>query len=142
MSGSLSRRVARERKDDAALGGFGDAAGAFAEIAFDDVGLPEVRAARVKDERLTVAQLMVEQPGEARIPALSQARRHAGRVFLLGVVVDVEVIRFQDLEVELLVLNLVAAEVAALCRDHAGQRQSREREYEKRRGEAVWQSHG
>ena len=87
-------------------------------------------------------QLMIEQLGQARVPALGHARRHPGRVFLFRVVVDVEVVGLQDLEVEVLVLNLVPAEVAALCRDPAGQRQSSKREYEKRRGEAVWQSHG
>ena len=51
----------RERQHDAALVGLGHAAGAFAELAFDGVGLPEVRPARVEDERLAAAQLVIEQ---------------------------------------------------------------------------------
>ena len=105
---------AGKRQNDAALVGFGDAAGALAEIALDGVGLPEMRPARVEDERLPCAQLMIEQLREARVPALGHPRRHLRRRLFLRVVVDVEVVGLQDLEVEFPVLNLVAAEVAAL----------------------------
>ena len=56
---------AGKRKNDTSLVGFRDAAGALAEIALDGVGLPEMRP-RVKDERLTCAQLMTEQLRKAR----------------------------------------------------------------------------
>src|SRR4029453_19153033 len=91
---------------------------------------------------LTVAQLMIEQPGEARVPALSEARRHPRRVLFFRVVIDVEVIGLQDLEVELLVLNLVATEVGTLCRCPKRNRQDDECENKKGCREADWQSHG
>ena len=66
-----------ERQHDAALGGFGDAARAFAELPFDRVRLPEVRAAGVEDERLAAAELVIRAARQARIPALGHPRRHA-----------------------------------------------------------------
>ncbi len=91
---------AGKRKDDTSLVGFGDAAGALAEIALDGVGLPEVRPARVKDERLTCAQLMIEQLRKARVPTLGHPRGHLGRGLFLRVVIDVEVVGLQYLEIE------------------------------------------
>ena len=58
--GGLER--ARHRQDDAALIGFGDAAGAFADFPFDRVGLTEVGAARVEDQRLPPPELVREKP--------------------------------------------------------------------------------
>src|SRR6478672_387440 len=72
------------------------------------------RSPRVKQQRLPSAQLVVEDRRQSRIPALGETRRHLRSVVFLRVVVDVEVLRLEDLEVEVLVLNLVAAEVAAL----------------------------
>ena len=59
-NGSTMRRLRR----------FGDAAGALAQLPFDHVGLPEVRAAGVENERLAAAQLVIEQrPTAARTSA-------------------------------------------------------------------------
>ena len=63
-----------QRQDDAAPQRLGDAAGAFAELALDDVGLLEVGMRRVEHERLASAQLVAEQPLEPRVPALGHAR--------------------------------------------------------------------
>ncbi len=107
-----------KRQHDPALVGFGHAAGTLAELTHDGVGLPKVRTAGVKDECLASAQLVVEQLRQPRVPPLGHPGRHARRLFLFGVVVDVKVIGLQNFEVELAVLHLVAAEVATLgeCR--------------------------
>ena len=49
-----------ERQDDAAANRFGHAAGAFADVAADRVGLLEVRVRGVENQRLTPAQIVVE----------------------------------------------------------------------------------
>jgi hypothetical protein len=51
---------AREGQDDSAFVGLGDTARAFAELAFDSIGLPEVRAARIQNERLAAAKVVVQ----------------------------------------------------------------------------------
>ncbi len=101
-------------KNDTSLVGFRDAAGALAEIALDGVGLPEMGPARIEDERLTRGQLVVEQLRKARVPALGHPRGHLRRGLFLRVVIDVEVVGLQYFEIEFPVLNLIAAEVAAL----------------------------
>ena len=62
------------RQDDAAPDRFGDAAGAFADLARDGVGLLEVGMRRVEHERLAAAQLVAEHLLQARVPALGHAR--------------------------------------------------------------------
>src|SRR5207253_3582799 len=56
-------------------------------------------------------QLGVEGLGKASIPALGHARRLLRHDLLIRVVIDVEVLGAQALEVERLVLHLVAPEV-------------------------------
>jgi hypothetical protein len=106
---------AAERQHDAPSARLGDAARAFAEGATDHVGLLEVARGRVEDQWLAAAQRVIEQLGQARVPALGHARRQRHAGFFLRVVVDVEVLGLQDLEVEGLVLHLVLAEVLRRC---------------------------
>ena len=70
---------------------------------------------------LSVPELMVEDRRETRIPPLRHPRGHAGAVRFLVVVVDVEMLRLEDLELERLILDLVLTEV--LRADRRGQRQ-------------------
>ena len=112
--GRLER--ARKRKHDTSLVRFRDAAGALAELPVDGVGLPELRAAGIQDERLAASQFMGEDSGQAGVPSLGHARGHAGRRFLLGVVIDIEVLGLEDLELEDAILDLVLAEISDLRR--------------------------
>ena len=50
----------REGQHHAALAVLGDAADAVAEEAWDDVGLREVRVARVQHDRLALAERVIE----------------------------------------------------------------------------------
>jgi hypothetical protein len=109
------RQTTRERHDDAALEHLRDAAGAFTDAALDRVRLAEVRPARIENERLPAPQFMVQQRRDARVPALRHARRELRRLLFLRIEVDVEVVRFQDLEIEVVVLDLVLSEVVPLC---------------------------
>ena len=56
----------------------------------------------VEDDRLARAELVAQQPRQARVPAFGHARGKIDRRCFLRVVVDVEVLGGLDLEVELL----------------------------------------
>jgi hypothetical protein len=60
---------------------------------------------------------------QADIPPFRHARGEVDRRLLLRVVVDVEVVRLLHLEVELLVLHLVLAEILRLSSRGAAQQQ-------------------
>ena len=100
-SGMITRRLAL----------FGHAARAFAELAFDDVGLFEVRMAGVEDERLPADERVPEDLAQPRIPALGHARHLLRGIGLFRVVIHVEVFGGENLEFEFVVLDLVASEV-------------------------------
>ena len=102
--------AAGKRQDHAAAIALRHAAGAFADLA-EDVGLLKVRMRRVEDERLPAAQLVLQQPGQPRVPPLGHSRGKPHRGFFFRVVVDVEVLGREHLEVEALVLDLVPAEI-------------------------------
>ena len=73
-----------------------------------------MRTAGVKDQGLAPSQLVREQAGNPPVPPLRHSRGYARGGFFLRVVIDVEMIGLKDLEVELVVLDLVLAEVPAL----------------------------
>ena len=54
-------KPARKRQDHAALGAFGHAAGALADLAVEHVGLLEVRMRGIEDELLPAAEFMFQQ---------------------------------------------------------------------------------
>ena len=118
-----------ERQDDAAPQRLGDAAGAFAELALNRVGLLEVGMRRVQHERLAAAQLVREQLLEPRVPPFRHPRRDVDPFTLVRVVVDVEVLGLQNLKIELLVLDLV---LPKYCAD-AGAAQRRQRPQRRQR---------
>src|SRR5205085_6442586 len=89
----------------------GHAAGALAELALDGVGLLEVRVRRIEDERLTAGQFVAQEATEPGAPSLRHTGGDVDPFTLLGVVKNIEVLRLQHLEVELLVLDFVAPEV-------------------------------
>src|SRR5205823_5133852 len=62
-------------------------------------------------DRLLLAKLMVEDPGQSRVGALGQSPGVVYRAGLLGVVIDLEVFGLQDPPVERVVLDLVLTEV-------------------------------
>ena len=101
---------AGERHDGAVPREVGDAAGALAAH-LGRVGLQEVGVRGVQDDRLALAELVVQHLREPGVVPL----RHPGRVErgrpLAVVVVDVEMLGLDDLEVEVGVLDLVLAEV-------------------------------
>ncbi len=102
-----------KRQDDPPLGEFGDAAGPLGDEAGQGVGLLELAVRRVEDDRLPLLELVAEDTAQADVRALRHARCIEGRLPFSGIVVDVEVGRLQDLEVEHLILQLVAPELGA-----------------------------
>ncbi len=117
--GRLDR--AGERQDDPALVGFGHPAGTLPQFTLDRVGLPKVRRACVQNEGLAPAQLVVQELGQPGVPTLGHPRGHLGRLFFLRVVIDVEVVGFQNLELEIPVLHLVSPEIPRLGEGGSGQ---------------------
>ena len=89
----------------------GDPFDPLAHAAGDGVGLREVGMRRVEDDRLPLAELVVQDPRQARVAPL----RHPGgiqrRLAFFLVEVDVEVFGLDDLEVEGAVLDAVLSEV-------------------------------
>src|SRR4051812_48095278 len=58
---------------------------------------------------------MFEEPLQTGMPALRHARRQVHALSLARVVVDVEVFGFEDLEIQIFVLDLVPTEVLRRC---------------------------
>jgi hypothetical protein len=132
-----------KRQNDPAFQRLGDAAGTFPKLPLNRVGLLEVRMRGVQDEWLASAELMAKQALETGQPSLGHTRSDVDPFTLVWVEVNVEMFGLEDLKIQLLVLNLVAAEV--LCggwsREEAG-------EYERRQGlsnagiqEKAWAHH-
>ena len=119
--------VAGEVEQHAVARRFGDAARAFAEVA-GDVVLAEVRARREEHDRLLLAELMVQHARQAGVRALRHARRVARRVPFLRVVVDQEMFGLENLPLEVVVLDLVLAEVVLRARRAADARRRAQRE--------------
>ncbi|MBW3672276.1 MAG: molybdopterin-dependent oxidoreductase, partial [Acidobacteria bacterium] len=92
---------------------FLESAGAFPDQPPGRSRLLEVGMIGVKHDRLPL-ELVLEHVREPVIPPF----RHPGDVvnsrFLVGVVIDIEVLRLHDLEVERFPLNLVSAEVLGI----------------------------
>ena len=117
---------AGKRLYDARAQSLGDAARTLGQLVADDVGLLEVRMIRVPHDRLAI-ELVPEDVGEPRVPALLLASRVVDFERFGWVEVQIEVIRLQDAPVEFFVLDLIAAEV--LCaRRHAAKRHERQGE--------------
>ena len=93
--------------------------------------------AGVEDQRLPAAQVVMEQTRQPQVPALGHARRLLGGRALLGIEVDVEVLGLQHLELEGLVLDLVAPEVLRRGGTDA-RRQNRDREQQAGSGMEPW----
>src|SRR5262249_13755220 len=81
------------------------------ELALDRIGLLEVCVRCIQNERLASAQLMSKQLLEARVPPFCEPGRDIHTILLGWIVVNVEVIGFQDSKIEFLVLNFVLAEI-------------------------------
>ena len=107
--------VAGEGHEHAMTQRLGHTAGALAQIA-GDVVLSEVGARGEEEDRLLLAELVPQNARKPSVVALGHARAfHRGNA-LGGVVVDEEVLGLDDLPVEVLVLDLVLAEVLLACR--------------------------
>ena len=107
-------QVAGQRHDHAVHEGIGEAARALADQLRRRGGLVEVGRVRVEHDRLA-RESVVEDVGEPHVPALGHPSHVVHHVRLAVVVVDVEVLRLQDLEVEVLPLDFVLAEVLRSC---------------------------
>jgi hypothetical protein len=88
------------RQDHAIEHRFRHSPRAFVELLGDDVRLLEVRLIGVEDDRLALAERVIEQRGQSRVPPLEHARRVLGRRLFGRVIVDVEVRCAQDFEFE------------------------------------------
>ena len=94
---------------------FGDTAGTFAKIARHIV-LSEVVARLEQHDRLLLAELMVENTRQTRVGALRHTRGVGRCLGFFRIVVDQEVLSLFDLPAELIVLDLVLAEIALRLR--------------------------
>jgi hypothetical protein len=110
------RQRAAEWEDHASLQDLGHTARGFAEVALKRIGLSKVGGARVHDERLARAEVVVQQARQTGIPPLRHEYQVLDGDILFRVVVDVEVLGLQDLEVEALILDLVLPEVLRMSR--------------------------
>jgi hypothetical protein len=113
------------RQHDPAAQRFGHTSGPLPDP-LDDVGLLELRLGGVDDQRLAAGELMVEEPSVPEVPPLGESGCQVCGGALSGIEVDVEVLAAEDPPVEVLVLDLVAAEVLGRqgrrgrgCRKHA-----------------------
>ena len=113
---------AREREHYTALEDLGHAAGALADAPLQRIGLAEVGPARVQDQGLASGQVVVEQAGESRVPALRHERGVLYGDLFLRVEVDIEVLGLEHLEIQALILHLVLTEVLRLGPLHGHQR--------------------
>ena len=87
---------------------------------------PKSVARREQHERLLLAELVVEQPGQARVRALRHARRVIRRGGFLGVVVDDEVFGLELRPLEAVVLDLILPEIVLGAQRRASGHQKRE----------------
>ena len=117
-------QAGRHRHDHPAFGALGDAPGAFAELALDDIGLLEVGVTRVQDHRLAADERVPEDSAEPGVPSLGHPPDLLRGVGLFRVVINVEVLGGEDLEFEFVVLDLVPSEVlrVRLCGQTEGHR--------------------
>ena len=106
--------VAGERQDHAIHERIGEAAGALSDQLRRGGGLLKVRRVRVEHDRLA-REGVIEHARQACVPALRLTADVIDHVRFAVVVVDVEVLRLQDLEVEVLPLHFVSAEVLGVC---------------------------
>ena len=72
--------------------------------------------ARVEDDGLPARERVVERVRQPIVPTLRQLRRDLRRAALLGVLIDVKVLRLQNCELEAVVLHFVPAEVLCVGR--------------------------
>ena len=100
-----------KRQHDAARLMIGEAADAVAEKDRRDRSLREVTVARIENDWLAAIEPMIERNRQPVVPALGHPGRLHRRLAFFGVVVDVEMRRFEYAEVEAIVLNFVAPEV-------------------------------
>src|SRR5262249_16057822 len=100
-----------ERQDDAPREVVGETADAFWNVASQDRGLGEVCVTCVEDDRLPARERVVERVRQPLVPTLRQLRGDLRRAALLGVVIDVKVLRLQNRKLEAVVLHLVPAEI-------------------------------
>src|SRR5690606_9310319 len=99
------------RDDDAPLQELEKPAYAVGDESRRDVRLLEVEVRRVEDEGNALAEAEGEAVLQLRVGLLREVRAVLGERLHLRVVVDVEVLGAEDVPVELLVLDLVTAEV-------------------------------
>ena len=83
---------------------------ALAQIT-DDVVLPEVGARTKKNERLFLAELVIEHPRQASVRPLGHARRVVDDILLFRIVVHQEVLGLEHLPAKPVELHLILAEV-------------------------------
>ena len=115
--------VAGQRQDHAIHERIGESARPFADHFRRGGGLLEVGGVRVESDRLA-RERVVERARKARVPALGLASDVVHHVRFTVVVINVEVLGLEDLEVEVLPLHLVAAEV--LCVQGCGSEEKKE----------------
>jgi hypothetical protein len=79
-----------------------------------DVVLAEICAIGEEDQRLLLAELVVEHSRQSRVRALGHPGGGHRALFLFRIVVDKEVLGLEHAPLEMLVLNLVQPEIL-LC---------------------------
>ena len=115
--------IAGERKHHAIHERIGESAGALADDLRRGGGLLEICGIRVQDDGLA-REGVIEQSRISGVPTLRHAADIVDHVRFEVVVIDVEVLGFDDLEIEMLPLDFVASEVLSIrsgCQEEEGQ---------------------
>ena len=121
-----------DRHHDAIAARLGERADAFLRRAGNDVLLPELAGRREQDQRQLHRQVVFQLGADVLIRALGVARDALEMRLDLRVVIDLEVFGLVGVPVEVVVADLVLAEVRDVARlrvreaRHAGQRQHEE----------------
>jgi len=104
------------RDDDSTFEELKEPSDTFRDKAGSGVGLLEVEMRAVKNERDAVADVVVELLFKDLVALFRKERSALGEVFHFGIVIDVEVVSFQNMPVEIGVLDFIASEIEKLRR--------------------------
>ena len=111
-----------ERHDDAVAARFGERAHALLGRSGDDVLLPELTRRRKQDQRHLEGQVVLELGADVLVGAFGVPGNPLEVRLDLRVVVDLEVIGLVDSPVEVVVADLVLAEIRNVIRLGGGRR--------------------
>ena len=103
-------------QNDATLEPFSESSRTLGDDAAGDVRLLEVGMVGLDNHRLRDLEVRTEDGYETRVPSLQHDTRIDRRTFLRRIVIDLEMTRSEHLKIEMLVVDLISAEILTLRR--------------------------